>query len=368
MINKERLLNTFLDYVRIDSESGNEAAFAARLAADLEAIGCQVYIDDTTAQTGANTGNVYATLPGNTDGEPILFSAHMDTVVPGVGIEPVVENGIVRSAGNTILGGDDKSGVVAVVEGLRTIVDKDLPHPTIQGVFSVSEEVGLKGAKAIETDKLAGRKIVVLDSGGDAGSITNAAPGQYKITAAVQGRRAHAGIAPETGISAIQVMAEAIANMKLLRIDEETTANIGVIRSDFPANIVPDRCEILAEARSRDNDKLEAQTRHMVDCLKAACEKYGAALECETSKMYAAYSWTDEDPFVQEIIAACEKVGLTPVLAASGGGSDANIYNGMGYKAVNLGTGMAKVHTTDEEISIKNLEDTAELVLAIMLG
>ena len=368
MINNERLLNTFLEYVQIDSESTHEGAFAARVAADMEAIGCQVYVDNTQAQTGSDTGNLYCTLPGNTEGEAVLFSAHMDTVGPGRGMEPVVENGVVRSKGNTILGGDDKSGIAAVVEAMRTIVEYNLPHPTIQAVFTVCEEIGLKGSYALEYDRLMGSKVVVLDSGGEMGEIVTAAPGQYIISAAVVGRSSHAGVAPEKGISAIQVMAEAIANMKLLRIDEETTANIGSIRSEFATNIVPERAELRAEARSRNNEKLEAQVSHMVNCLKAACEKYGAQLELDVTKAYCACSLTGEDPFVREVMAACERVGMKPVLAASGGGSDANNFGGRGIKAVNLSTGMSKVHTTGEEIAVADLEATAALVLSIITG
>lgn len=365
MINKERLLATFLDYVRIDSESGNEAAFAARVAEDLKAIGCEISFDDSQAKTGSNTGNLFATLPGSVEGEPLLFSAHMDTVVPGVGIEPVVEDGVIRSKGDTVLGGDDKSGIVAVVEALRTIVEQNLPHPTLQAVFTVCEEGGLRGSKALDYSKLAGSKVIVLDSGGDAGTIVTSAPGQYKLTAAVIGRRAHAGVAPEEGISAIQVMAEAIANMKLLRIDEETTANIGSIHAQFPTNIVADRAEIVAECRSRSDEKLEQQAEHMMGCLKAACEKYGATLEAELTRAYSAYAYTEAEPLVQKVMKACEGLGLTAELAASGGGSDANNFNANGCVAVNLGTGMDKVHTVNEQITVKNLEDTAALILAL---
>ena len=365
MINNERLLSTFLDYVRIDSESTHEGAMAARVAGDLKAIGCQVSFDNSQDKTGSDTGNLYAVLPGTTDGEAILFSAHMDTVVPGVGVKPVIEGGVIRSSGDTVLGGDDKSGVAAVVEALRTITEKNLPHPTVEVVFTVCEEVGLRGSKHMDYSKVTAKKAAVLDSGGDAGKIITAAPGQYKLNAAVIGRRAHAGVAPEEGISAIQVLAEAISNMKLLRIDEETTANIGAISASYATNIVPERAELVGECRSRRDDKLEAQGKHMMDCLQAACDKFGATLEGGLTKAYSAYSFGPEDPFVQEVSAACKKAGLEPCLAASGGGSDANNMNLNGIKALVLGTGMAKVHTTNEEITVKNLEDTAALVLAL---
>lgn len=365
MINKERLLSTFLDYVQIDSESTHEGAMAARIAQDLKAIGCQVYVDNSGEQTGSETGNLYCTLPGNADGEPILFAAHMDTVVPGVGVKPVITDGVIRSSGDTVLGGDDKSGVVAIVEALRTIVEQNLPHPTIEALFTVCEEIGLRGSRHMDYSRITAKKAAVLDSSGDAGKIIVSAPGQYKLNAAVVGRRAHAGVAPEEGISAIQVLAEAISNMKLLRIDEETTANIGTISAQYATNIVPERAELIGECRSRRDDKLEAQGKHMMDCLQAACDKYGATLEGGLTRAYSAYSYTEDDPFVQEIMEACRKAGLKPSLAASGGGSDANNMSANGLKALVLGTGMAKVHTVQEEITVKNLEDTAALVLAM---
>lgn len=365
MINKERLLSTFLDYVQIDSESTHEGAMATRVAEDLKAIGCQVYVDNSGEQTGSETGNLYCTLPGTAEGEPILFAAHMDTVVPGVGVKPVIEDGVIRSSGDTVLGGDDKSGIAAIVEALRTIVEQNLPHPTIEALFTVCEEVGLRGSRHMDYSRVTAKKAAVLDSSGDAGKIITAAPGQYKLSAAVIGRRAHAGVAPEEGISAVQVLCEAVANMKLLRIDEETTANIGTISAQYATNIVPERAELVGECRSRRDDKLEAQGQHMMDCLQAACDKYGATLEGGLTKAYSAYSYTEDDPFVQQLMAACRKAGLEPSLAASGGGSDANNMSAHGLKALVLGTGMAKVHTVQEEITVKNLEDTAALVLAI---
>ena len=365
MINKERLLHTFLDYVQIDSESTHEGAMAARIAEDLQAIGCQIFVDDSAAKTGSETGNLYCTLPGNTSGEPILFAAHMDTVVPGAGVKPVVENGVIRSGGDTVLGGDDKSGVAAIVEALRTIVEHNLPHPTIEALFTVCEEVGLRGSRHMDYSRITAKKAAVLDSSGDAGKIITAAPGQYKLNAAVIGRRAHAGVAPEEGISAIQVLCDAVSHMNLLRIDEEATANIGSISAQYATNIVPERAELVGECRSRRDDKLEAQGQHMMDCLRTACGRFGATLEGGLTKSYSAYSYTGDDPFVQEIIAACRKAGLEPSLAASGGGSDANNMSANGLKALVLGTGMAKVHTVQEELTVKNLEDTAALVLAL---
>lgn len=365
MINKERLLSTFLDYVRIDSESCHEKAMAQRLTADLTAIGCEIYVDDTMDKTGSDTGNVFATLPGTAPGEPIILCAHMDTVVPGKGVEPVVEDGIVRSEGETVLGSDDKSGVAAIVEAMRTVVEQNIPHPTIQAVFTVCEEIGLYGSRYMDYGRLTAKKAAVLDSGGQ-GVVVVCGPGQYKIKATVIGRSAHAGSAPQTGISAIQVLCEAVSNMKLLRIDEETTANIGSIHADYPTNIVAERATMEAECRSRDAAKLEEQAEHMESCLRVACEKYGATLELERTKAYDAYCHDEMDPFIQQVSRAMTAAGLTPALRASGGGSDANNLCRQGITALVVGSGMDKVHTTHEQIAVADLENTARMVLELI--
>lgn len=365
MINKERLLNTFLDYVRIDSESGHEKAIAQRIAADLKAIGCEIYVDDTMDKTGSETGNLFATLPGTAPGEPIMLCAHMDTVVPGVGIEPVVEDGVIRSKGDTVLGADDKSGVASIVEAMRTVVEQNIPHPAIQAVFTVCEEIGLYGSKYMDYDRVIAKKAAVLDSSVP-GYIVTGGPGQYKINATVIGRKAHAGGGPEKGISAIQVLCEAISNMKQLRIDPETTANIGSIHADYPTNIVAERATMCAECRSRDAAKLEQQAKHMEDCLRLACEKYGATLELERTKVYDSYRHDEDHPFIQEMSAAMTRAGLTPSLGATGGGSDVNNFCLHGITALMVGTGMSKVHTTDEQIAVESLCNTAQMVLELV--
>lgn len=367
MINKERLLNTFLDYVQIDSESRHEKAMAQRVIADLTAIGCHIYVDGTMDKTGSDTGNVYATLAGTAPGEPIVLCAHLDTVVPGVGIEPVLEDGIIRSKGDTVLGSDDKSGVAAIVEAMRTVTERDIPHPTVQAVFTVCEEIGLYGSKYLEHDKLAGKQAIALDTG-TPGVIVTSGPGQYKIEATIIGRKAHAGVAPEQGISAVQVLCEAISNMKLLRIDEETTANIGSIHADYPTNIVAERATLSAECRSRNAEKLEAQAAHMEACLRDACSKYEATLELERTKAYDAYRHDEAHPFIGRVSRAMTAAGLTPALKGSGGGSDANNLCGGGVTALVVGTGMDKVHTTSEQIAVADLERTARMVLELIKG
>lgn len=366
MINKQRLLDTFLDYVQIDSETGFEAAMAERLTVDLQALGFTAFQDNSAPKTGSTGNNVYCLVEGDSSAEPILLSAHIDTVVPGKGIEPVIEDGVIRSKGNTILGGDDKSGVVSILEVLRVIKEQGIKHRPIECLFTVCEESGLKGAKHADYSKLRAKKALALDSSGDVGKIIVNAPGQLKIEAEVIGKPAHAGIAPEKGISAIMVAAEAVSKMKLLRIDEETTANIGTFKAESPTNIVCEKVTIIAETRSRNNDKLKAQGDHMVKCLQDACDKHGATLNCQIDTSYISYNVAKDDDLVKMVSDKCEEMGLPVDITSTGGGSDANVFNLNGIKAVVLGTGMDKVHTTDEQITVKNIENLAELLLRIV--
>ncbi len=364
-MNSQRLVDTFLKYIQIDSESFSEKAMADAVMADLAEIGCEVYTDNCGEKFGSNAGNVYAVLKGDEEKEPILFSAHMDTVKPGIGVKPVIKDGVIYSDGTTVLSGDDKSGVAAVVEALRTVKEENLCHPTIEVVFSICEEVGLLGSSNMDYSRITAKKAVVLDSSGDAGRIITSAPGQVKIDGYFIGKSAHAGIAPESGISAIQIAAEAVSNMKLLRIDKETTANIGTFSCEGATNIVAEKVHFVAEARSLNREKLAAQTLHMTQCIDNACKKFGGKFEGKVLELYQPYSKPDDDNLVQQVVKACEEVGLVAEIASTGGGSDANNMNQNGISAVVLGTGMANVHTVNEFITIKNLEDTAKLCLQL---
>jgi tripeptide aminopeptidase len=366
MINAERLLDTFLRYVQIDSESGHEKAMGEKLVEDVKALGLDPITDKAGETFGSDGFNVFFRFPGTLPGDPFVLSAHMDTVVPGVGIRPYIEDGIIKSGSDTILGGDDKSGICGILEAITTILEKGLPHRTAEVVFSIGEEGGMRGAKAFDMTQLKSKRAFVLDSSGDVGKIIVGAPGQIKIFADVVGRRAHAGLAPEQGISAIQVAAKGIAKMNLLRIDEETTCNIGTIKAEYATNIVPDRVSLIAEVRSRNFDKLNAQAAHIQDCLQAACDEAGAKLEIELRTNYVSYKVDENSDTVKMVLNAAERVGVKGFTALGGGGSDANVFNRNGIEAVVLGTGMTKVHTTEETLKVENLNNIAELAFHLL--
>lgn len=366
MVNNTRLLDTFLEYVQIDSETGNEKAFADRMVQELKSLGAVVTTDNAGEALGSNGYNIYSTFEGTLPGEPILFSAHMDTVKPGIGIKPVVADGVIRSSGDTILASDDKSGVAGIIEAIRSIKENQIPHRTFEVIFTICEEGGLRGAKQLDYSRIKSKKGVALDSSGNVGKIIAQAPGQIKIHADVIGKTAHAGIAPETGISAIQVAAHGIAKMNLLRLDEETTANIGTINAQYATNIVPDKVSIIAETRSRNYDKLQAQAKHMVDCLQHACDEFGAKLDCRCDTAYVSYNIPHDHVLIKELSTVLLDMGIEPVVGSTGGGSDVNIFNLNGIDAVVLATGMSKVHTTNEYIEVRQLELTAEMMYRLM--
>ena len=277
MIDRRRLEAEFLDLVRVSSASRREGAIAERLRATLSGFGVPVEEDDAGRAVGGEVGNLLARFPGTAAGAPpLLLCAHMDTVVPCEGVRPVVNGDVVRTDGATVLGGDDKAGIVAILEALRVVRGLGIPHGPVDVLFTICEEFGLLGAKHFDVARLRARTGLVLDVDGVAELVTRA-PAANRMEFTVHGLEAHAGVCPEQGISAIKVAAEAIAVMRLGRIDEETTANIGVIEGGFAANIVPNRVRLRAEARSRSLEKLEAQSRHMRACFDQAVARHRVA-------------------------------------------------------------------------------------------
>jgi len=352
-INQDRLIQHFIDLVKIDSESRNELAMSQEIAEQLGALGFSVKKLEVPAEI-SNGFNVYAKLPGTLPGS-VLISAHMDTVTPGNNIEPIIEDGVIRSKGDTILGGDDKSGISALVEAVRSIQEQSLAHQSIEVAFTVHEEGGLHGSKNFEMEHIESNSAIVLDSGGPIGTIITSAPGQQNLKVTIKGRPAHAGLAPEEGINALYVASDAISNMTLARIDEETTANIGVVKGGQATNIVMPELYIEAEARSLDDAKLAKQVAHMEETFQAAAQKHGAEVEIVSTRAYNAYKIVDSDEHVESIKQSFSAVGIEPQTKSTGGGSDANIFNSKGLKTVNLSTGMAKVHTTEEYITVEDM-------------
>lgn len=366
-INRERMLKQFLELLRIDSPPLKEGKVAEYLLSELRGMGFSCAVDNAAQTLGGDTGNLIAYKPGRVDSQCLMLSAHMDTVQPTAGLEPIVEDGIVRSGGQTILGADDKASIAIILEAVRALDEDGAPRGPLEIVLSVAEEVGLRGARAMDLSLLRSKFGYVLDSGKPAGGLITSAPSHDLLTVRIRGKAAHAGAQPEDGVSAIQAAALAIASMRLGRIDDETTANVGTIQGGQATNIIPDLVEIKAEARSRNPAKLQAQVQHMSECFHEGAEKVGASVDIAVEHAYVTYQVPDSDPLVQWAFRAGRSVGLSPTTRPGGGGSDANVFNANGIRAVVLGVGYEDVHSTSERISVEDMAKTAEMLYELVL-
>jgi tripeptide aminopeptidase len=359
MIRRDRLVQTFLELVQIDSPSGSEAAIAQRLIAVLEQVGADAGLDAH--------GNVIASIPG--EGDPILLSAHMDTVQPGEGVKPIVEGDIVRTDGTTVLGGDPKAGVSAIVEALRSLQEDGAPHRAVEVAFSRGEEIGLVGARHMDYERIRARQALVFDGEGSVANITSEAPSHATIDLTIVGRAAHAGVEPEKGISAIAIAAEFIAAYPQGRHDHETTGNVGMISGGSARNAVPEEATIKAELRSRDRDKLRALRDRVEGNVRELEAKYPKAnFVLEIHDEYGGYKLTPSDPLVTIATASLRKIGLEPKLLASGGGTDGNVFTTRGISSVVVGLGGEHFHTKAETLSIPNMLDAARFCEAVLRG
>lgn len=368
MVNQERLVRTFLDLVKINSPSKSERGVVDYLRPMLEELGFDVKEDDTGSKIGGNAGNLIATKQGSLDkGLRIFLSAHMDTVDITEGLEPVVtEDGMIKSQGKTILGADDKAGIAVTLEAVRVALEKNIPFRSIQLLYSVSEEVGLLGARHMDPSEIKADVGYVFDTEKPVAHIVTAAPSHVNLLVRYKGKAAHAGINPEGGINAIVAASRAVAKMKLGRIDPETTANVGVIHGGKARNIIPEDVEIRAEARSRNEAKLAVQVDHMVKTFEEAAKEVGAEVEIDVQQEYTTYRWTSEDAPVKLAQKAAGSIGIDQLMLEGGGGSDANVFNLKGVPAVVIGVGYEGAHTRNEQIAIDDLVKSAEFALALI--
>lgn len=367
MINQRRILEEFFEFVKIESPTRAERLAGDLLKERLNKLGAELAEDEVGIKIQGNCGNIWSFLKGTIPGAPtILFSAHLDCVGPCACVEPVLQDGIISSVGETVLGADNKAGIVAILEAMRTIQENNIPHGDIQLVFTVAEEGGLHGSKNLDSALLKADFGYVLDAGGPPGQIVTMAPGQNSICAVIHGKAAHAGIAPEEGVSAITAAAMALIKIKQGRIDAQTTANIGTIHGGTGTNIVPDKVEIRGEARSHNMDKLAHQTQHICEAFEQEALKYGARAEVTVSRAYNAFVLADDTEVVKLAKRAAEAVGLAAKVSGTGGGSDANYFNAYGVPCAVLGIGMCKVHTIEEYIKEADLYKNAEWVIAIV--
>jgi tripeptide aminopeptidase len=356
----------FVELARVPSPSGEERAVADRVAAFLRDLALPVDEDDAGARIDSTIGNLLCRIEPTGEGTPLFFCAHLDTVPPDGALEPVVDDGFVRNAGGTILGADNKAAVAAMLEAARRIVVENRPHGGIELLFTPKEEVGLQGAAAFDHERLHARVGYVYDHAGPIGEVILGAPYQCKIDATFHGRAAHSGMYPEDGRSAIVAAARAIADLRLGRLDDETTANVGEIRGGTARNIVPEHCSFLAEARCHDEAKLGALVQEMLETITFAAQLAECDVETGVDASARGYRFRRDEEPVRIAVAALERSGLQPRYGLSGGGADANVFNERGLQCLNLANGMVDIHTPDERIAVADLERMVDVTLALV--
>ncbi len=360
-------LDLFLELCALPSPSGKERAVVDRVGAYLTDLGLEWDEDAAGARIDGDSGNIYCRIPAtNGGGLPIFLCAHTDTVPPEGPIEPVIEDGIVRNGAATILGSDNKAAVVVMLEAVRQIVETGRPHAGIELVFTPQEEVSLRGADAFDHTRLVASTGFVYDQGTPIGEIVLGSPHARLLDFRFHGRAAHAGMNPEDGRSAIAAASKAIADFRVGRIDEETSANVGVITGGTARNVVPEWCSFSAEVRSQDESKTVEIVREMLETATFAASLAECEVESEVRPSFPGYRFRESDPPVVLAATALRAAGVEPSYALSGGGADANVFNARGLSCVNLANGMREIHTPDEHIAVTDLELMVDVTLALV--
>ncbi|MCC8159394.1 MAG: M20/M25/M40 family metallo-hydrolase [Phascolarctobacterium sp.] len=368
MINKDRLLNEFIELVRVPCPSKDEKAEAELLVRKLQAMGLEVKVDDAGSKIGGTTGNVWAFLPSNVQGATrLFFEAHMDSVPPTTGTKVVRRDGVLYSDGTTTLGGDDKVGIAAALEAVRTVQEQNIPHGDIQLCFTIAEEIGCLGVVNLDPADIKADLGYCLDIGGAPGIITNAAPRLFDIYFTVRGKSAHAGIEPEKGINAIMLAAKALAALPAYgRLDEETTLNVGQIEGGAATNIVAEQARFVIDMRCMDPEKLERLKDATISLIREVVEAGGGMLEVEPVEGSPAVHVAEDHAAVLLAKQAADNLQLPFELTKTGGCSDGNFLCGYGLPCILLATGMSKVHTTEEYLRECDLYDCARWVTEII--
>jgi tripeptide aminopeptidase len=359
-------VDLLLALAAIPSPPGEERGVADVVLRYLRGLGLEPDEDDCGPRIGSTAGNVYARLEPTVEGTPLFLCAHMDTVPPDGKLEPVVVDGTIRNAGGTILGCDNKAAVTAMLEGVRRVLAGNVPHAGIELVFTPMEEIGLVGANAFEHDRLQATVGYVYDQEGELGEVVLGAPWSRAFEVRFHGRSAHAGMAPEEGRSAIQAAAKAIADLRLGRVDELTTANVGTITGGTAGNVVPEWCTFSAEARSHDEATLGEVVQEMLDAFSFAATEAECDVETTVRKSYDGYRLKRDEPAVALAAAAFAECGVEPRYGLSGGGADANVFNQRGRRCVNLSHGVFGFHTPDEHVSVADLEAMVDVTVALV--
>ena len=359
------MISEFLELAAYSVPSKHETEIRQCLLEKLLELGFSVSVDEAFPET--HSGSLYGYLPGQLPGEPILFTAHMDTVTPCENKKITVElDGTIHTDGTTILGGDDLTGVVEILEAVRQIQKQKLPHRDIEVIFTACEEYFVEGAQKLDYSRIHSRQAYVLDTDGEIGTAVLAAPTGIRVMATLEGKASHAALKPEDGVNAVAMAADAISHMRLGRVDQDTTANIGIIRGGSSGNIVPDRCFVEGETRALVHESALKQRDHMAQCFRDAAEKAGGRVSLDISTVYTAWAVDETAPICRRFERAARQAELQPLFQRACGGSDASFLSAHGISCLVLATGMHEIHSVREYTTVQEMETMAQLVRYLM--
>ncbi|MBY0122964.1 M20/M25/M40 family metallo-hydrolase [Bacillus sp. S/N-304-OC-R1] len=366
-VNGERLQELFLELAKINGPSTKEQLVADYLIKALPELGFTLEFDEAHKNFNGEVGNLIAWHEGTDPSiPPLFFSTHMDTVLPTEGLKPVIKDGVIHTDGTTILGADDRAALAAYLEALRAIIEGGIPHGPIEFILTVNEQPGLVGARYMDYSKAKSKTGYIFDSSGDVGQIILKGPYSSRIWMEVEGNAAHIALNAEEGNSAFLIAAEGLTNMKLGAIDEETLANIGIIKGGELTSIIPGSVTVAGEVRSFSKEKLDKQLEHMAETMKLAAEKKGGNVNVKIEKKYSGFNIPTQDILVKNAEEAAKNIGVKPWITETLGGADTNVLNENGLTCLTLGLGFQNIHSFRECISIENLVNTGRLTAALI--
>ncbi|SJZ88012.1 peptidase T-like protein [Cetobacterium ceti] len=371
-MNKERMINNFIEMVNIYSPSKKEGEYGNYLIKRLKAYGFEIYLDKNNHLYGGDCPTIFGKLKGNIPGNGITLVAHMDVIDPNENVNIVIENNIIKTDGKTTLGGDDKGGIASILEVIESIIENNYKHEDIYVVFTPGEEIGMAGAKVIDWEKIPknikpAKNMLVVDNAGKAGLIAHSAPSKYNFRVEFNGRKAHGGIEPEKGINSIILAGHFLSKIKIGRLDELTTSNIGEIKSDFPTNVVPDLCYLTGEVRGHSEESIQEVLNSYKNILEEIKICHGGDYKFEYICDFPTLKPKDNLKLAKDFKKIYESLGIHSELKVIGGGSDSNIFAKEGYNSIIIGVGMENVHTVEESLDINELEKTTLAILKYII-
>lgn len=354
MINKKRLLDTFINLVKIDSPTKEEKEISVYICNLLEKRGIKCFRD--------KLNNVLVKIPGR--GAPLLLSAHLDTVEPGRGVRPVIKNGKITPDGRTVLGADDKVAVAAIIEAISKMHEAKLDSRPLDVIFTVSEETGSYGVLGLDYSKISANEGYIFDTSKGIGTIVTASPFYDRFDAEIIGKSSHASL-PENGINAVSILRDALNLIKVGRVSRNTLVNIGVLQGGDARNTIPGLIRLKGEVRSFSRKEQNQNVEKIETIFRNVSKKHGSKLKFNHIRENSGYNYKNNDKMIVDIIRVMRKMRINPVLLKVYGCSDANVFLEKGIRVLNLGDGAKNAHTVREEIKISDLNKLSELILSL---